>query len=102
MNLEPKHIHFLEQLISKHFLNLKIKVFFFGSRVSGKNQKYSDVDILIESLESTEILRRKIFFLSEDLKESNFPFKTDIVLARDLAESYKDNIEKKELVLTSS
>ncbi|MFW7382126.1 MAG: nucleotidyltransferase family protein [Oligoflexus sp.] len=72
------------------------KVFLFGSRARGTHKKFSDLDILIESQDDLSLL---IGFLSEKLEESNFPFKVDLVDARELANSYKKSVERDKVLL---
>lgn len=68
-----------------------VKVYIFGSRVTGRNHPYSDVDILLDGDYTPEVenLIVKIKFLFE---ESNFPYKIDLVRLCDLAQSYRDNV----------
>ena len=68
------------------------KVWIFGSRAKGSNQKFSDVDLLFET--STELRPGFIFKIISELEDSNFPYKVDIVNILELAASYKDDILK--------
>jgi predicted nucleotidyltransferase len=67
------------------------RIFIFGSRATGKHHPFSDVDLLLEAcdhLTSSELAKVK-----EAIEESRFPFKVDIVLAGELATSYKTRVD---------
>lgn len=69
-------------------------VWCFGSRARGDQQKFSDIDLMIQS--NTD-LSREINYITETIIESNFPYKVDIVQLKDFAESYKINFEKEKI-----
>ncbi|NCN41994.1 nucleotidyltransferase domain-containing protein [bacterium] len=73
------------------------KVWVFGSRARGDSQKFSDLDLLYEFRESAPIAL--IGTIEESLENSNLPIKVDLVNRRDLAESYRDQIEKEKVEL---
>jgi predicted nucleotidyltransferase len=89
--LESKHLEILQKLV---FIPLKkkmgCKVWVFGSRARGDHQKFSDLDLLIEGNVDPKILSK----VREDLDESSLPIKVDIVLNSELAESYRNSVEK--------
>lgn len=87
--LSEKEFAFLNQHLIWPLKNLGAIVFIFGSRARGTYQKFSDIDILVES--STD-LSRVISALSEKFESSNFPFKVDIVEDRLLADSYRTSV----------
>lgn len=68
-------------------------VWCFGSRANETHNKFSDLDLLIES-KTAQLTKLKslISKIREDLEESNFPYKVDLVFFDDLATSYKDNV----------
>jgi len=94
-SLTKEEYNFIMKQVVTPIRELGAEVYCFGSRARGDNQEFSDLDLLIESQED---ISQKISFLQEQLIESNFKYKVDLVLSKDLAESYKDNIliEKKE------
>ncbi len=69
------------------------KVWVFGSRVTNKFQKFSDIDLLYEFSGDLEL--SFIFKIKSALVESNLPVKVDIVNIKDLADSYKSGILEK-------
>ncbi len=58
----------------------------FGSRARGDFNKYSDLDLMVES--DTD-LSRDISKILEVLQNSNFPLLVDLVLLSDFADAYK-------------
>jgi len=73
-------------------LRLKgLKVYIFGSRASGKNHPFSDVDILVEG-DFDDDVDSEIFRIKEQFEESNFPIKIDLVKSSDLAKSYQESV----------
>lgn len=70
------------------YLNLnKYKVFFFGSRVSGKNDEYSDIDVGIEGPE--EIPTRVIYQIKEDIEDLPILYKIEVVDFYNVSSKFK-------------
>lgn len=75
------------------------QVYLFGSRATGKQHPYSDIDIFFKSEKSSQslsILVNQIVIFFED---SHFPYKIDLVNFTQLAECYKDRILSEALKL---
>ena len=83
-----------EQLIAP-LKNLNAKVYIFGSRATGKQRKYSDVDVLVTP--KNQNLEKCISGIKEKFENENFPFKIDIVFDEDLAESYRLSVESQKI-----
>lgn len=67
----------LKEIVFKHFLPYKYKVYLFGSRASGTNQPFSDYDIGI--LGKRKIPLSALSEIAEELDNSDIPYKVDIV-----------------------
>lgn len=67
------------------------RVFCYGSRARGDHQPFSDLDIMIEADADLSAL---VSELVEQLSNSNFPYKVDLVELRDFAESYKAGYQR--------
>ncbi len=65
----------------------------FGSRVTGKSKKYSDLDLVIKARLSLD--NKTIALLRNDFEESNLPIKVDIVEWNALSDSFKAIVEEK-------
>lgn len=60
------------------YLDLKkYKIFFFGSRVSGKGNKRSDIDVGIQS--STPVPAAALSYIEEDLDKLPILYKIEVV-----------------------
>lgn len=87
----PDQATFLRETLKKHLYSLgKCRVWIFGSRVKNQHRPYSDVDLLIES--TPPISEIQLTQLKDELEESDFPFKVDLVKFEDLVPGYRDGI----------
>ncbi|NUM89379.1 MAG: nucleotidyltransferase domain-containing protein [Bdellovibrionales bacterium] len=68
------------------------RVFIFGSRAMGRHKKFSDVDLLYR--ESTVIPLHEISRLLSGMEDSSFAYKIDLVRDQELAQSYRENVER--------
>lgn len=73
IDLEDKYIEFIKETIYNVLPD--VEIFIFGSRVQGKAQEYSDVDIALKgSIPFIDLLKVKAIF-----EDSTFPYKVDII-----------------------
>ncbi len=89
VGLSKNELNQLRTMIGKNYT-----VLIFGSRVTGKHKKFSDVDLCLKSdrkIPDSEIAELKFRF-----QESNFPYKIDLVDFADLSDDFKS------LVLSSA
>lgn len=87
----------LKNIVIPPLTKYKTKIYCFGSRARGDFLKFSDIDLLIESeIDISNVLGE----IKEALINSNFPYKVDIVLSKNLANSYKKNIENEKVAFT--
>ncbi len=89
INLTKEELAFLRQVVVRPLSAAGYRTWCFGSRARGDNARYADVDLLIEGPGKPRAL---ISAISEQLIDSNFPYKVDLVLASDLAESYQSSV----------
>lgn len=71
------------------------KTFVFGSRARGDHQKFSDLDLLIDSTGPVQLTL--LSDIRADLEESNLPIKVDLVLKSELADSFRDGVMKERI-----
>lgn len=95
--LSEKDFNTLDQHLIQPLKYFGARVFVFGSRVRGKHHPFSDIDILYCEKSGHPIPLGKIAVLKEGLEESNLPIKVDLVNEKDLAQSYRSNIEKEKV-----
>jgi predicted nucleotidyltransferase len=100
--LKSHQLQFLQQairdLLLQQFPTTTVSV--FGSRARGDHRSASDIDLLIEptnEIPTLIISRLRAFF-----EESPFPFKVDIVLENEIAESYRKQIHLEKINLFPS
>lgn len=91
--IEAKEEHLeLVKSILREFLPSNSKVFVFGSRVTGKAQPYSDLDLVIDA--GRELTLNESAKLSDAFEESNLPYKIDCVDWHGLADDFRALIER--------
>ena len=73
--LEDQWKALIKQTVQKYLGN-DARVFIFGSRATGTNRKWSDVDVGIVAREK---LNHQILFIQDDLEQSNIPYRVDVV-----------------------
>jgi len=96
--LEPRHLEILEKCFRKNLLpNQSMKVWIFGSRATGKNKPFSDIDLLLES--TPAIHHSQAAQMADDLEESNLPFKVDLVPLEQLYPPYAPQIHREKVEL---
>lgn len=71
LHIEQRHLDMIMQIIEQYDYSF----FAFGSRVTGKNKKFSDLDLFYLD----EIPNKVILELEEAFEESDIPFTIDLV-----------------------
>ena len=84
--IEKKHLEILKNILKKYSYNF----YAYGSRVTGENRKYSDLDLCYRE----EIPTKIISDIREALEESDIPFRVDLVYWNDMPEGFQKLIEK--------
>ena len=84
--LTPAQYSLLDELVIVPLKRYGARVFIFGSRATGKQKKFSDVDILFES--KSKILIADLGAIKSAIEDSDFPFKVDLVNRAEMADSY--------------
>ena len=74
IRLDEKYLNILKDLLLSVFSREdKVKVFVFGSRATGKEKKFSDLDLLFYSRKI--VLDKKLSLLEERIENSDIPIK---------------------------
>lgn len=89
--LTQPEIEFIRARIIRPLAKLNARIWCFGSRARGDFKAFSDLDLMIES---DQDLSSEISRIREEITESDFPYKIDLVMYSDFAESYKPSFEK--------
>ncbi len=84
--LTKEQFDFILQNVVRPLKEHEATVWCYGSRSRGDHKKYSDLDLMVES----ELdLSQTIEIIKENLSNSGFPYKVDLVPLSEFAESYK-------------
>ena len=92
--LSDEQFKYIANTVVKPLSKVRASVYCFGPRTRGDHQKFSDLDLMIESDTKPTSLIGEI---QEDLVEGNFPYKVDLVHFSDFADSYKEGYEKEKV-----
>ncbi|MBF0359993.1 MAG: nucleotidyltransferase domain-containing protein [Oligoflexia bacterium] len=76
------------------FPDQKLKIWIFGSRARRDNQRYSDVDLLLEIDPPSTLTTEQFVKMQSNLEESYIQYKVDLVCSSTIEESYRENIER--------
>lgn len=90
--LSEAEFKLLEDLVLTPIKKKQIKIYVFGSRATGKHHQFSDIDLLLVPTSSQSLTGAELGKIKEDIEESRFPIKVDLVPIQDLAESYKESV----------
>ena len=58
---------------------------------------FSDIDLLILPTPSSSLTSSELSKIREDIEESRFPLKVDLVYSEDLVESYRARIDREKI-----
>ncbi|MFH0967135.1 MAG: nucleotidyltransferase domain-containing protein [Methanobacteriota archaeon] len=82
-------------ILKRHLKNCRL--YAFGSRVTGNNQRFSDVDLCI--MDDDPIPLGVLDDLREALSESSLPVSVDIMDIHAISEEFKEVIERADKIL---
>jgi uncharacterized protein len=89
LDLSPRQIDILRAVLARHVPGREVRA--FGSRVSGRAWRYSDLDLVVMGDEPLADLVRAN--LVADLEESELPFRVDLIEARDLPAAWVEGFD---------
>lgn len=84
----------LDKIVIKPLQLLGARVYVFGSRATGNHHPFSDIDLLVEVEETSSAINRALIDIRDNIEESAFPVKVDLVMASDLIQSYQSSVMK--------
>ncbi|MHB9035644.1 MAG: nucleotidyltransferase family protein [Armatimonadota bacterium] len=91
IDLEPKQLELIKRILAEHAPDCEVRA--FGSRVTGKSRKYSDLDIVVFG--STKIDWRRIEALKDAFAESDLTIVVDVLDGNTISDSFREVIEKR-------
>ena len=95
INLKPNELEIVRAILAAHVPDRK--VWAFGSRVTGTDKEFADLDLTI--LGEEPLPAAVAADLAEAFSESDLPFKVDVVDWATTGDSFRRIIEKNHLVL---
>ncbi|KKP46504.1 MAG: hypothetical protein UR39_C0010G0015 [Candidatus Woesebacteria bacterium GW2011_GWA1_33_30] len=87
MTIDPVLKNEVKKIVFKYIDPKGVKVFIFGSRASGKNRKFSDIDLGIQSQDEIPVTTK--MDLEEGFDQSDIPYKVDIVDFSKVADNFR-------------
>ena len=95
IDISPDDLETVRKILTKHVP--KYKVLAFGSRVTWTARQYSDLDLVLITVEPLDI--KRMSELREAFVQSNLPFRVDIVDWASTSDSFRKIIEKEHIVV---
>jgi predicted nucleotidyltransferase len=96
--LTSDEIALLRKIVMIPLTKWGVKTYIFGSRARGKYHRFSDVDLLFEQAPNQLIPIAEISEIRENLENSNFPYKVDLVDSLNLAASYRTQVNQEKIL----
>lgn len=95
IDVDQKFLIVIKNILKKHISGYEVRA--FGSRVTGKAKKYSDLDLVVMS---EKIIDKKILYnLEEEFAESDLPFRVEILDWQALNKDFRKIINEKYEIL---
>lgn len=95
IDINPRDLETVRSILSRHVPDREVRV--FGSRITEKVKKFSDLDLAV--MGSAPLPHSILAELEEDFRESNLPFKVDVVDWATTKENFRRIIEKENVVV---
>lgn len=84
--LTPEEIRYITEIVVLPLERLDARVYCYGSRARGDHQRFSDLDLMVES---SRDLGPELADIRQQLSDGNFPYKVDLVERRHFAKAYE-------------
>ncbi|MFH1395133.1 MAG: nucleotidyltransferase domain-containing protein [Candidatus Omnitrophota bacterium] len=85
IDISERDLLIIKHILRKHVPDCEVRV--FGSRITSKTKKYSDLDLVIIGRE--KLARRVKMLIKEAFEESELSFRVDVLDWYALSESFK-------------
>ncbi len=95
IDLRPDHLNIVRDLLRRHLPTHTVVA--FGSRATWKAKDYSDLDLAL--MGDTPITIAKSSTLAEAFRESDLPFKVDLVDWEEIDEAFREIVRRDAVVL---
>lgn len=91
IDLDPKYLLIVNNILKAYVPECEVRA--FGSRVTGRAKKYSDLDIVIIGKEAFD--RKILYKLQDEFAESDLPFRVEILDWQVIPENFRRIINEK-------
>lgn len=95
IDLSEQNKALIKEILLEQLPNAKI--YAFGSRVTGKSTKYSDLDIAVDATDKIDLTT--LSTLHEAFSQTNLPFKVDIVDWHRISDEFKAHVRENHIIL---
>ena len=99
IDLPADHRRLVLDILRAH-LPRRTKTWVFGSRVTGRARRYSDLDLAIDA--GRPLTLDEIAELAEAFSDSDLPYKVDLVDWHDIGDHWRQTIAAERLPLTQA
>lgn len=89
IDLAPEQLDVVKRILSAHVPDAEARA--FGSRVRGRAQRFSDLDLAIVAQHPMD--SRRLEVLKDAFSESDLPFQVDVIDWHTVSESFRNLIE---------
>jgi len=97
--LSNEQFEILKKIVIDPLKKEGARVFVYGSRARGKHHEFSDIDILFEEVDGRAIDPIVLSKIKEEIEESHLAIAVDLVNSKDLAESYRAQVEQDRILV---
>ena len=98
IDIEEKHLIEIKRILSEQVPDCEVRA--FGSRVEGKAENFSDLDLVLISNEKLD--RRRIERLKDAFAASNLPMTVDVIDYNSVSREFQQIINKQYEVIRES
>ncbi|MEK6700520.1 MAG: nucleotidyltransferase domain-containing protein [Nitrospirota bacterium] len=95
IDIKPIELDIVRTILARHVPEREVRA--FGSRVSGPAKKFSDLDLAV--MGETSLSSSVLADLEEAFRESDLPFKVDVVEWATTKENFRRIIEQEYVVV---
>lgn len=95
IDLSGQHMQIVREILKTHVPNCEVRV--FGSRINGKSQRYSDLDLAVYREEN--VPESIISGLIEAFQESDLPFRVDVLDYRNISPQFRKIVDARNEVI---
>ena len=92
MAKESRYLEEVKRIVLRGLGSRAVRVYLFGSRASGTEHRFSDIDVAVLPLEP--IPQRTWLELQERLEQSSVPYPVDLVNLEDAPAELRNRVER--------